>query len=56
MQCQNIDKRSAKSELIDVNSPPHSRTVLPLANFDEFPKAFNCPVGSRMNPKDKCIV
>ena len=56
MWCQNIDKHSAKSELDDVHSPPHARLVLPLANFDEFAKTYNCPVGSRMNPKDKCIV
>ena len=40
----------------DVHSPDHARVVLPLANFDQFAKAFNCPVDSRMNPKDKCIV
>ena len=32
-----------------------ARVVLSLANFDEFAKTYNCPVNSRMNPKDKCI-
>ena len=38
-----------------VNSPAHARAVLSLANFDEFPKIYNCPVDSRMNPKDYVI-
>ncbi|XP_053379958.1 neprilysin-like [Mercenaria mercenaria] len=28
----------------------------PLQNFDEFSKAWNCPVGSYMNPSNKCSV
>ena len=44
------------SQLYDVHSPAHARVVLSLANFDEFAKTYNCPVNSRMNPKDKCIV
>ena len=42
--------------IADVHSPAHARVVLSLANFDEFAKTFNCPVNSKMNPKDKCIV
>ena len=56
MWCENKDKRSAGSDLNYGHSPAHARVVLPLANFDEFAKTYNCPVGSRMNPKNKCIV
>ena len=54
--CENQDKTSASTQLkFDPHSPAHARVVLSLANFDEFAKTYNCPVNSRMNPKDKCI-
>ena len=54
--CENNDKKSAELQLMnDFHSPSHARVVLSLANFDEFAKTYNCPVNSRMNPKDKCI-
>ena len=36
MWCQNIDKRSAKTELYDEHRPPNARVILSFANFDEF--------------------
>uniref|UniRef100_A0A915D7M7 Peptidase M13 C-terminal domain-containing protein n=1 Tax=Ditylenchus dipsaci TaxID=166011 RepID=A0A915D7M7_9BILA len=40
----------------DNHSPPEPRLNFMLANQPEFSKAFNCPKGSFMNPKDKCKV
>ena len=40
----------------DVHSPAYARVVLSLANFDQTAKTYDCPVNSRMNPKNKCIV
>lgn len=38
----------------DPHSPESVRVLGMLSNFDEFAKAFNCPVGSRYNPEKKC--
>ena len=55
--CDNQDMKSILQQIkFDSHSPSIARVNVPLANFDEFSKAFNCPVDSRMNPKDKCIV
>ena len=56
MWCDNRDKRTAGYEVASTHSPAHARVVLPLANFDEFAKTYNCPIGSNMNPKDKCVI
>ena len=37
----------------DVHSPAQSRVWAPLVNQRQFARAFNCPVGSRMNPPDE---
>lgn len=43
-----------------VESDNHSldrfRVIGALSNMKEFAEAFNCPEGSRMNPKQKCAV
>ncbi|KAH6928439.1 hypothetical protein HPB50_015968 [Hyalomma asiaticum] len=36
--------------------PNHHRTNLALMNFDRFAVAFDCPLGSPMNPELKCDV
>ncbi|XP_075550411.1 neprilysin-21-like [Dermacentor variabilis] len=36
--------------------PNHHRTNLALMNFDRFAIAFDCPLGSPMNPELKCDV
>lgn len=41
---------------VDEHSPTKFRVIGPLSNSDEFRKAFNCPVGSRMAPKHQCKV
>ncbi|EEB19488.1 endothelin-converting enzyme, putative [Pediculus humanus corporis] len=39
-----------------VHSPGRFRVIGPLSNMPEFSKDFNCPLGSKMNPVDKCEV
>ncbi|KAK0176873.1 hypothetical protein PV328_000971 [Microctonus aethiopoides] len=38
----------------DVRSPNEFRIIGPFSNSPEFAKDFNCPLGSRMNPENKC--
>ncbi|XP_002037126.2 neprilysin-4 [Drosophila sechellia] len=40
----------------DQHMPGKFRVIGSLSNFDEFSKEFNCPVGSAMNPSEKCIL
>ncbi|XP_070502213.1 endothelin-converting enzyme homolog isoform X4 [Chironomus tepperi] len=40
----------------DPHSPPNFRVVGSLSNLPEFSETFNCPIGSPMNPSQKCEV
>ncbi|XP_076819952.1 phosphate-regulating neutral endopeptidase PHEX-like [Clavelina lepadiformis] len=40
----------------NVHSPGRFRVIGSLQNFDKFSKAFDCPVGSFMNPRHKCVI
>jgi len=40
----------------DPHSPAQFRVLGPLINHPQFSKTYSCPVGSRMNPKDRCEV
>lgn len=42
--------------LTGYHSPGNFRVMGPMRNFDEFSKDFNCPLGTKMNPKHKCTV
>ncbi|KAG2234285.1 hypothetical protein INT48_002875 [Thamnidium elegans] len=41
---------------IDTHAPLYYRNIITYQNSHEFAEAFNCPVGSPMNPSDKCSV
>lgn len=41
---------------IDSHVPGKFRVIGPLSNFKEFSKAFDCPLGSGMNPLNKCYI
>lgn len=39
-----------------VHSPGEFRVIGPFSNMPEFARDFNCPLGSKMNPANKCTV
>uniref|UniRef100_A0A2I9LPC8 Neprilysin n=1 Tax=Centruroides hentzi TaxID=88313 RepID=A0A2I9LPC8_9SCOR len=47
---------SAKTHELDNHSADQFRVIGSLSNMKEFSEAFNCKPGSRMNPKNKCII
>ncbi|XP_068674901.1 endothelin-converting enzyme homolog isoform X1 [Montipora foliosa] len=55
--CSLFSKKKALFQLeYDVHSYPKYRVIGPLSNFKNFSQAFNCPIGSTMNPYEKCAV
>ncbi|KAK3730118.1 hypothetical protein QZH41_013745 [Actinostola sp. cb2023] len=55
--CASIRPEKAKIMLdVDPHSPNKFRVLGTLSNLKEFSDAFKCPVGSKMNPKDKCVI
>lgn len=42
--------------MYDVHSTARLRVIGPVSNSEDFAKAFNCPVGSPMNPENKCNI
>uniref|UniRef100_A0A1I8PSS2 Peptidase M13 C-terminal domain-containing protein n=1 Tax=Stomoxys calcitrans TaxID=35570 RepID=A0A1I8PSS2_STOCA len=48
--------KSMRSMIIqnDDHAPDELRVYVPLTNFKEFSEAFQCPLGSKMNPVKKC--
>lgn len=40
----------------DVHSTARLRTIGSMSNSEDFARAFKCPVGSPMNPENKCNI
>lgn len=57
VQCSKFRYEEIKDRLdTDEHSLPEFRIIGPLSNSKEFSSDFNCPVDSKMNPKNKCSV
>lgn len=57
IRCANLRKEDAISSLLTgVHSPSRFRVIGTLQNYGEFSRVFQCPVGSYMNPVNKCSV
>ncbi len=57
LHCRNLNAKVAVyAALHGVHSPPIYRVNVVMGNFDEFSRAFNCSLGSPMNPLRKCAV
>ncbi|KAK3803419.1 hypothetical protein RRG08_067408 [Elysia crispata] len=57
IHCEKATKESILLDLqYDVHSPGRLRTIGVVQNSPDFAKAYNCPVGSPMNPEKKCSV
>lgn len=55
--CANYSNESMSMAVdTDDHSPELYRVNVPLANFEHFSRAYDCPVGSRMNPLKKCVL
>ncbi|XP_063410745.1 neprilysin-1-like [Mytilus trossulus] len=55
--CGNMrDEEALQKIRTSVHSPGAIRVLGPLSNSVDFSKAYNCPIGSRMNPVKKCSV
>jgi len=55
--CSRHTKKHSRSQVEnDEHAPERFRVLGPLSNSPEFSKAFGCPVGSPMNPPEKCSV
>lgn len=50
------DQALVSSVLTNSHSPHEFRVIGPLSNTPQFAQAFNCPIGSGMNPKSKCFI
>ncbi|KAF6211610.1 hypothetical protein GE061_012123 [Apolygus lucorum] len=53
-KCTKYSKIGLETVLQDVHSPDFVRVLATLRNSPDFAKAWSCPPGSSMNPKEKC--
>jgi neprilysin len=55
--CGAMRKEAQKNKLkTAVHSPGKFRVIGTLSNSEDFAREYKCPVGSPMNPRNKCIV
>ncbi|GFG28564.1 hypothetical protein Cfor_10702 [Coptotermes formosanus] len=55
--CESTTKESLLQEVLsDPHSPQRLRVKGTLANSEDFAHAWNCPAGSPMNPRNKCLI
>ncbi|XP_066593251.1 uncharacterized protein [Prorops nasuta] len=54
--CENFKPKYFDDAINDVHSPKRIRVIGALSNSKDFSEAFECPVGSPMNPEEKCDV
>ncbi|KAJ8936550.1 hypothetical protein NQ314_012290 [Rhamnusium bicolor] len=50
------EKNEATTNVLKKHGVPSFRVIGPLRNSPYFAHDFNCPVGSSMNPKNKCRI
>lgn len=56
MWCSTETDSYLESLVDSAYAPARFRVNGVVSNMEEFASAFNCPVGSKMNPADKCTL